>query len=294
MKGQIKKSNEQLPIIILGEDSFSGWFKKSNITNKKRAENYKEILDLAYSKGIKGFMCSTHKAIRDTLKEFKKIHADITCIANPQWYSYYYYYNQSLWVDYYRNKCIATINKIYGNLDPGWLKGINVNDYFNKNEIKNIHLNENDVYNSISDLYFCDYFIIGNLWYDFLYYTERTDIIEQEIKIINKLGKEPIALITGGELPLLKLENLNVSKSFIWLNRYRSFPNLKETEEAVKTTDIELAAYRVFENKNEFSISGSLNYLSNFMQVKSVVIGVDNLMQAKETFAKAVEIYENK
>ncbi len=272
--------------VILGDDSFTGWFSNDYKSENERVNSYKEVINLAYSSGIKTFICCWHNSLNKILKDFKEHHSDIVCIANPQWNNYYYFNNHSLWTEYYRQKCVATINSRIEKVSSHWLKNINVNDYFSEKDLNSIYLKEKDLEKCFSELSFCDYFTFGNLWYDFFYYTNKIDIVMKELSIIKYFNKKPLGIISGGELPLSILSKLNINNVLIWFNRYYSFPNIRETKKAIKNTKCNLIAYRIFENNENLNIKESLSFISAHSKIKGFVVGIDNLNQAKETFAK--------
>ncbi len=77
---QIEKRN--YPRVILGDDSFTGWFnKKSQLTEKARTHQYSEVLKQAYSMGVKGFVDGGHEALHTTLRKFRETNGEVVCIA---------------------------------------------------------------------------------------------------------------------------------------------------------------------------------------------------------------------
>ena len=75
MKKFIKIEGKNYPTVIMGEDVFTGWFKKGKFkTEKQRAKAYKATIEEAYRQGVRGFSISPQKTLVKVLKTFKKKH----------------------------------------------------------------------------------------------------------------------------------------------------------------------------------------------------------------------------
>ena len=96
----IKIENKKYPTVIMGEDHFTGWFKKCRKydSEEEREISYRQTVETAYSLGVRGFSMSPHPTLIKVLKEFKKEHPEIICISNPHWQTNYYLGDKSLWL----------------------------------------------------------------------------------------------------------------------------------------------------------------------------------------------------
>jgi len=257
----IKIENKNYPTVIMGEDHFTGWFKKckSYSSDKERAKEYKETLEMAYSKGVRGFSMSPHPLLIKVLKEFKKIHPEIVCIANHNWHNHYYFGKESLWEERNMKKLIS--NK------------------FSKDEVKQFRLDEKEYNQQLKKFSFCDFALVGNLGHSSLIELQRTDIIEKEIELVRKHNLIPLLMCEGGSSFLKVAEKLNVAGSWLLINYYHPKPKLSNGLKPI-------TAYRIFSHPEGFNFEKSISFIRKIKQIKSIVVGIANPQQAEETFSK--------
>lgn len=287
--------NKKFPKFIMGSDFFTGWFNKDVFkTEKERANVYKLTLEMAYSCGVRGFIVEWHDTLIEVLYSFKNRHEDIICISNYHYNSHYFYRKESLWSSKNREKIISSIlRKTDTSIEVNWFDKINRNGFFFEEEIEQFFLNTKEYeYKVFRMSKLCDFCIVGNLWYNSLFLLNRQDIIEEEIDIVRKYGLIPVGINETGNYGLSEIQKLNISISFTWINEKEVFPNLKNNITAINNSKIPLAAFRILNSQTtQTSIIESLNFIKHFDSIKSVLIGVDNPQQAKETFSLASKLF---
>lgn len=287
----IKIEDTIYPTVIMGEDRFTGWFgKKLFNSENERAIAYHECLDVAYSLGVRGFSISPQPTLIKVLKKFKKEHSDITCISNHHWQSHYYIGNESLWEKENLRKLDSTVASRIGTSlwkECYWLKDTDLNNAFSDEDIKEFRLDEREYKNELKLFRdFCDFCLVGNIGISALMILGREDIVKKEIELARKSGFIPLGMCQGGGIALPKIEKLNVGGSWVWINRHFSFPNLKYTLDAIRKAKKPITAYKVFTSPEGFNLEESIKFIKKIPQIKSVVVGVENKEQAKETFSQ--------
>ena len=287
----IKIEDKDYPSVIMGEDRFTGWFgKKLFETEEQREKAYQETIETAYKCGVRGFSISPHITLIKVLKKFKKTHPEIICISNHHWKKNYYLGKKSLWLKENLDRLCAT-EKYYldSNLikDSYWFKDVDIKNKFSEKELKTIRLDEKEYVAQLRKFRdFCDFCLVGNLGRSSLMTLGRQDIIRKEIKLARKIGFIPIGMCEGGGLALPNMEKLNVGGSWVWLNQYHAHPNLLYTLKAIQKIKKPITAYKIFTSPEGFNFEKSIKFIKKIPQVKSLVIGVENKKQAKETFSK--------
>jgi hypothetical protein len=280
---------KKYPTVIMGEDRFTGWFgKKLFSTEKQRAEGYRASLDAAYSCGVRGFSISPHDTLVNVLKGFKALHPDIICISNHHWHTNYYLGNKSLWLKENLERLGASEAYYYDKRlikDSEWFKDVDVEKRFSKEEIGSFRLDEEEYRSQLDIFCFCDFFLVGNLRSSALVLLGREDIVRQEIELVREKGRVPIGMCEGGGLALPKYEKLNVAGTWIWINKHSACPNLDCALKAIKKSKKPITAYKVFSNPGGFNFEESMKFIESVPPIKSIVVGVENSVQAKETFS---------
>ena len=287
----IKIEDTPYPTVIMGEDRFTGWFgKKLFNSENERATAYHECLDAAYSFGVRGFSISPQPTLIKVLKKFKKEYSDITCISNHHWQSHYYIKNKSLWKKENLRKLDSTVAaRIGASLlrDCYWIEDINLNNAFSDEDIKEFRLDEREYKKELKSFRgFCDFCLVGNIGISALMILGRDDIVKKEIELARKSGFIPLGMCQGGGIALPKIEELNVGGSWVWINRHFSFPNLKYSLDAIRRSKKPITAYKVFTSPKGFNLEESIKFIKKIPQIKSIVVGVENKEQAKETFSR--------
>lgn len=283
-------SGKQYPSVIMGEDKFTGWWAgQKKYSEKERARDYLQTLEIAYSMGVRGFSISPNSTLIKVLRKFKKQHQEIVCISNHHWYANYYLGDKSLWENETLKKVVAS-DKFYCDQgvikDSEWFKDINAKDRLTKKEIDSIRLDEKEYRKQLRKFSFCDFFLVGNFGRTSLLLLGRKDIIEREIELIRESGLIPIGMCEGGGLALLDYEKMDVAGTWVWINRHTACPNLDYALEIIKKAKRPIIAYRVLESPDGFDLKKSISFIKTIPQIKSIVIGVENKEQAEETFSE--------
>ncbi len=286
----IKIENKNYPTVIMGEDHFTGWFKKCKKYNseKERENEYKETLETAYSKGVRGFSMSPHTTLIKVLKEFKEKHPEIVCISNHHWGTHYYIGEESLWGKKNQMKlgnfAASKIDKSVRD-ECHWFDNVDLKNTFSKEEIKTFRLDEKEYFSKLKQFKFCDFFLVGNLGISSLILHKREDIIEKEIELVRKAGFIPLLMAEGGGLALPSVERLNVAGSWVCINRSYAFPNHKEAIKAINGSSKPITAYKILTSSEGFNLKKSISFIKKIKGIKSIVIGVDGKEQAEENFS---------
>jgi hypothetical protein len=286
----IEIEGKKYPTVIMGEDRFTGWFGKDIFeTEEERAAGYRASLDVAYSCGVRGFSISPHNTLVNVLKGFKALHPDIICISNHHWQTNYYIGNRSLWSKENLAKLCST-EKYY--LDDKLIKNsyqykdVDVKNRFSEEELKTIKLDEKEYVEQLKVFRsFCDFCLVGNLGRSALFTLGREDIIQKEIELARKTGFIPLGMCEGGGLALPKMEKMDVGGHWVWINHHHAHPNLPYTLKIIKKISKPVTAYKVFTGPEGFKFEESMRFIESISQIKSIVVGVENEEQAKETFS---------
>ena len=286
----IKIENKKYPTVIMGEDHFTGWFKKCKKYNseKERGKEYQETLETAYSLGVRGFSMSPHSTLIKVLKDFKQKHPGIVCISNHHWHTNYYLGNKSLWLGKNLERVGASEAFYYDKdliKDSDWFKNADVKKRFSKKEINSFRLDEEEYKQQLDKFSFCDFSLVGNLGRSALINLGREDILKREIELVKEKGLVPIGMCEGGGLALTKYEKMNVAGTWIWINKHEACPNLDYTLKIIKKSKKPITAYRVFASPDGFNLEKSISFIKSIKKIKSVVVGVNGKEQAKETFS---------
>jgi len=286
----IKIENKKYPTVIMGEDHFTGWFKKCKKYNseKERGIAYRETLEMAYSKGVRGFSMSPHPTLIKVLKEFKQKHPEIVCISNHHLGTHYYIGNESLWKQENMEKLVNfAASKIDKEMQDKcyWFRDVDLHNVFSKDEIKKFRLDEKEYSSKLQQFCeFCDFCLVGNLGISSLILHKRTDIIKKEIELARKEEFVPLLMAEGGGLALPTSEELNVAGSWLCINRSYVFPNFDVTFKSIKNSTKPITAYMILASPEELNLEKSVSFIKRIKQIKSIVIGVDGKEQAEETF----------
>ncbi|MBU1976452.1 MAG: hypothetical protein KKA62_00695 [Nanoarchaeota archaeon] len=289
----IEVENKKYPMVIMGEDRFTGWFGKKLFNNEEnRAKAYRECLETAYSLGVRGFSISPQDTLVRVLKNFKKEYQDIVCIANPHWQSHYYIGKESLWSE--RNMQRMGATELYHNKelkDCYWYDNKDIDDRFSEEEIATIRLDEEEHKQRLKEFNFCDFCLVGNFGSSAFITLNRKDIIEKEIVLVRENNIIPIGMCQGGGLALNKFESLDVGGTWVWINRHFACPTLEYALKFIKEAKKPITAYKIFHSPEGFDFEKSIDFIKSVEQIKSIVVGVDSKEQAEETFSKLQEYW---
>jgi len=289
----IKVEDRDYPIIIMGEDHFSGWFAKSgnDYQNEElRAKSYLETITVAYELGVRGFSISPHKTIIKVLSDFKTKHPDIICIANPHYKKNYYIGNESLWTPNNLGRLTTTIfnhliepetKKIF------WFKDVDKYTPFSNIEIANFRLDETEYTRNLTEFSkFCSFSLIGNLHRSALLLLDRQDLIIKESELVRKSNMIPILMCEAGSAALEKSKDIDCAGYWIYMNDEFGFPNIDKLLLDIKNINKPITAYKAFTRSGGFNVQKTLDFFKEIKQIKSLVVGIENANQAKETFTK--------
>lgn len=276
------------PTVIMGEDNFTGWFGKGKFASEReRANKYRRALSAAYMQGVRGFSISPQQTLVRVLKEFRQSHPDILCIANPHWQRHYRLGKESLWTPKNLERLRASVNaRVKPALRENYrLKNISGRPFTAK-EIKSINLNEREYRKSLAAFAFCDFVLVGNIGISALVLLGRTDIIKREITLVRSARRIPLGMCEAGSLALPRIERLDVPASWVWINSHFTFPTPTHGLPIVRKATKPITAYKALTSPTGFNLDASIRFLKRIPPVESVVIGVENAAQAKQTFSR--------
>lgn len=299
MFGQIKMfhsiqiENKSYPTIIMGEDHFGGWFSKSGADyydEEMRAMSYFDSISIAYQNGVRGFSVSPYKTIMKVLSDFKLQHPDIVCIANPHYKKNYYIGTESLWTSENLGRLTSTI---FQHLDDPetkklfWFKDVASFVPFSESEIKSFRLDEVEYANNLAEFSgFCDFSLIGNLHRSVLLLLGRQDLVKKESELVRQSKMIPILMCEAAAAALGKSKDIDCAGYWIYMNEDFGFPNIDKLITYLKNINKPVTAYKAFTRKDGFNIEKTLNFFKNIPSIKSLVVGIENPVQAEETFGK--------
>lgn len=286
----IKIENKNYPSIIMGEDRFTGWFYENETeykTEELRAKAYFESVNTAYQLGVRGFSMSPHQTLVEVLNNFKKNHPDIICIANPHFQKNYYLNNESLWSPNNLGRLITTIFNRYSKelKNINWFNEVDKYRPFSDEEINKFSLNILEYSNNLNIFnQFCDFSLIGNLHRSALLLLGRQDLVVKESELVRKAGMVPILICEAGKLALEKGKNIDCGGYWVMMNEEFGVPSINELVQYIKTVNKPITAYKAFTRKDGFNAEKTIKFFKKINQVKSLIVGVENSNQAKETF----------
>lgn len=289
----IKIENKNYPSIIMGEDNFSGWFSKCKIvyrTEEERANAYLETLNTAYHFGARGFSMSPHPTLINVLKNFKKEHPEIVCIANPHFNKNYYVDSESLWTSDNLKRLTATIFQKLKNTEDQkifWFTDVEKYIPFTDEEIGNFRLDEKEYSQNLEDFSeFCDFSLVGNIHRSALLLLGRKDLIIKESELVRKTKMIPILMCEAGVWALEKAKEIDCAGYWIYMNEEFGIPNINELVNYIKTINKPITAYKAFTRSDGFNVEKTVEFFEKIKEVKSLVVGVENSLQAKDTFSR--------
>lgn len=298
MPGQFQDltvENKAYPAVVMGEDSFTGWFGKGNFPNESDREiAYTAALDAAYRQGVRGYSMSPHPTLMKAIERFKGSHPDIRVIANPHFKSHYYVGDQSLWTPGNLSRLIATVAaklpEVVRSASPIF-KDADLSTRFSDAEIAQIRLDEKEYLERLDAFKkFSDFSIVGNLPFGFLAFIGRDDIIRRETALARSRGLVPLGISEGGGVSAKMLQGLDVAAVWMWANRTLQFPVPVDLPALLGGYGRPVTAFRVFEHPDGFDPAASLAFIRDNRKISSLVVGVDDKSQAAETFAKIREL----
>lgn len=293
----IKIEGKKYPSVIMGEDKFSGWFNNQIKYNseKERADAYRETIEAAYSRGVRGFSMSPHETLMNVLIEFKKKYPNIVCIANHHYRSHYKIGDESLWKAENIERLISSAACYLGKDKAGrcaWFKNTDITKIFSKEEIGLINLDEFEYRNKLREFKkFCDFFIVGNIAQNSLVIIGREDMLKREISLVREEGLIPLGICESGGLFFSKIESLDVAGTWVRINQNFVCPSLRHTLTIFSRSTKPITAYKILESKGRFNLEKSMKFIKKLKQIKTIVIGVENKMQAEETFTELGNIF---
>lgn len=292
----IEIEGSKYPTVILGEDHFTGWFSKSrykNSSDNKRVKSYKKTIKTAYALGVRGFSMSPHDSLIKALKEFKEKHPDIVCISNPHFGKNYYLERESLWSTKNFNRLTATIYKKLGThkLDnPTWFKNADRYKPFSNKEIDSFWLNINEYSKSLNVFgKFCNFSLIGNLHRSALLLLGRKDLVKKESELVRDYKMIPLLFCEAGVAALEKAKGIDCAGYWIYMNEEFAYPSVSKLTGYLKRVNKPVTAYKAFTRKGGFNVRKTVKFFGNIKQVKSLVVGIENASQAKDTFTSLGE-----
>lgn len=297
MPGQFQDltvENKAYPAVVMGEDSFTGWFGKGNFPNESdREAAYTGALEAAYRQGVRGYSMSPHPTLMKAIASFKSSHPDIRVVANPHFKSHYYVGDQSLWSPANLSRLIATVAaklpESVRSASPIF-KDADLSTRFSDAEIAQIHLDEKEYLERLDAFKkFSDFTIVGNLPFGFLAFIGRDDIIRRETALARSRGLVPLGISEGGGVSAKMLQGLDVAAVWMWANRTLQFPVPVDLPALLGGYGRPVTAFRVFEHPDGFAPAASLAFIRDNRKISSLVVGVDDKSQAAETFAKIRE-----
>lgn len=200
--------------VILWDDPFFWWknpYKKFS-NDVIRIKKYLEVLNIAYDLWVRFFLVSNYEPLLNTLKKFYSFHKDITCIANLDVYSHYYFENwESAWDLNNFNKLKQIVFNKVGNINSyfSWMKKEEIYKFIK------IKFNKEEYIKNLQKFDFCKYVVVWNLSYDYLLVTKQFNILKLELDILNQYNKIPIWISELWEKTSYIWKNFSVRNIFI-------------------------------------------------------------------------------
>lgn len=293
MSGQINMflniqiENKNYPTIIMGEDHFSGWF-------GAKSTDYLGTITVAYQYGVRGFSVSPEPEIIQILSNFKLQHPDIICIANPHYKRNYYIGSESLWTPNNLGRLTSTI---FHNLEHSetkklfWFKDVANFSPFSQTEINSFRLDEAEYTHNLAEFSsFCDFSLIGNLHRSALLLLGRQDLVKRESELVRQSKMTPILMCEAGVTALEKSPDIDCAGYWVYMNEDFGFPDIDKLITYLKNIDKPVTAYKAFTRKDGFDVEKTINFFKNIPAVQSLVVGIENPLQAQETFSQIARI----
>jgi hypothetical protein len=238
---------------------------------------------------------SPHQTLIKVLRDFKKEHPEIIGIANPHYKQNYYLNNESLWSSENAGRLTATIFSHYSKelKNINWFKDVDKYKPFSNEEIANFKLDEEEYLKNIEEFSnFCDFSLIGNLNRSALLLLGREDLVIKESELVRKTGMIPILMCEAGALALEKGKNIDCGGYWVYMNEEFGVPNIDSLLEYIKDVDKPITAYRAFTRGDGFNAIKTMDFFKNIEEIKTLVVGIDNEIQARNTFTDLKNIIE--
>ena len=94
----------------------------------------------------------------------------------------------------------------------------------------------------------------------------------------------------AGVSALEKSNDIDCAGYWICMNEDFGFPNINKLVEFLKNIDKPITAYKAFTRSGGFDVQKTLSFFKNIDAVQSLVVGIENPLQAKETFSQIAHI----
>ena len=100
----------------------------------------------------------------------------------------------------------------------------------------------------------------------------------------------PLLMCEAGTSALEKSNDIDCAGYWICMNEDFGFPNIDKLITYLKDVCKPVTAYKAFTRSDGFNVQKTLNFFKNIPAVQSLVVGIENPAQAKETFSQIVHI----
>jgi len=292
------------PVCILGGDKFCDWFSVLPPTERLTAEYAYSIMELSYELGVRGFDISCRFNLIEAFSRLRKKFPDAIGIGNPNWMCGYKLGNLHLWD--IRDRVISTIVQRRLNQKSE----LAVNDLLmapevyrfekfiiNKNninpltesEIQQIYIDEDIWLNRMKMLQgMIDFCLVGSDYADWMCGLGRLDLLRWQIDSVRKHGMIPVSVSSWADMTIPILEKEDFPAHWIYADRAQMSLNHELAINAVRNASKPVTAFKILgQTGSSNDIESNISWLQR-LGVKSFVLGLENLEQAKESWPKII------
>jgi hypothetical protein len=293
------------PRLILGGDRFVGIFPKPRPPELLEEPYIFEVMNAAWNHGVGGFDLNTmSENILSAFVRLKdKFGSAVVGIGDPNWKCGYMLHGQHLMdikariirtlverlLDDHSKFLIASLSeksrRCWFDINPQ-------SEHLSDTEINDIYIDEDTWLKRLRKICdFADFCLFGADYADWMLLLGREDLLLWQIDTIRAHGMIPISVCHWTSLSLPKLEKLPIAVHWTLGNLEAMYLSTLEAIKVISATRKPVTCFRVLRGISiPDEINKAVEWLHLQVGAQSLVIGVDSIQQANETFSIAYPI----
>ncbi len=291
--------------MILGGDAFLDYWGEQQNRSLGTVEGVLKIIEASYSEGVRGMDVSMNPHVIKAFNVFNQ-KKSLIGFANPNWLLKIISGNNLLWDvkakfdSYIINKYHEQIFQLKQENIEAWKDWFEYATYARPatdSEIRKLKFDTLDYRNRLQQFKgICKYCLIGGNYADWAILLNRIDIIKQQIEVTLEEGFIPISITHFPSETLHKLEELDVQGHWILLSKDRQLFTKSRLRKTLSNITKPVFCFRTLGfGRLSDNIGIAFEYLVNEYRPQGIVVGVENEIQAKESFSilrKTIEKYQ--
>lgn len=285
------------PVCILGGDRFCDWFSVAPPPINLTTEYVFEIMKASYDLGVLGFDISCRFNVIEAFSRLKKIYPDIIGIGNPNWKCGYKLGDVHLWD--IKERIISTIIhhsiKEEGVCIPNFAgapEACRFEKYLNGEiktltelEIGQIYIDEAIWLGRIKQLRdITDFCLVGADYADWMCSLDRLDLLRWQIETVRKNNMIPVSVSHWADTTIPLMEKEDFAAHWVYADPSKMFLKHEAAVNAVANASKPVTAFKILGHTRLLAdIEPNIKWLER-LGVKSIVLGLENLQQARESW----------